>query len=189
MRTLMIASAIAAFSIPAVQAAQISITTSSDTVVGSLTPLIVDVVVDRDGGAAIASAFVDVIYDASLLALQDVSLTSALGEIPIDALDTSFPPEMFGSEGIVNIGIESLLADLSAQAESFSLATLTFNAIDNGFSVIELGLEPSLDDIDFFPIADVISLVNSGDIQSIPAPATALLFAPFAAMMLRRRRS
>jgi len=125
---------------------------------------------------------IDVAFDAELLALEAVTLTSELGAIAAnEAVDTSLPPLL----GLVNVSVLSLLDALPAQPSAFTLATLTLTPVAAGSGLLEfgfVGLENALGE----PVAANLS---SASVSAVPLPAGLWLFAAGAgAVRLAARR-
>jgi hypothetical protein len=74
------------------------------------------------------------------------------------------------------------------QADDFAPVTLTFRAVDTGTGELGLGeffeIFAGFDEIDPIIVDDTVTV----DVAPVPVPAAALLFAP-AALLLRRKRS
>ena len=154
-------------------AVSLSFSPSASTVdVGS--PFILDVVISNLLNADLGAFDIDVSYDPSILSFDAYALTDNLGEIALgDADDWSFG-DLGG--GTVNIAELSLLWDLSFQADSFTLASLSFTSVGQGSSGLSFS-NAILGDYwgDSIPATlnvGNIEVMNSANSTPVPEPAT-----------------
>lgn len=98
----------------------------------------VDVRVSGLGAGTDIGAFdLNVLFDASLLNLTGYALGASLGDTSLfEALDISLGNTAAGKFNLSEI---SLLSDLSAQQDAFTLATLYFSGAAVGSSALSLG--------------------------------------------------
>ncbi|MBY0243117.1 MAG: cohesin domain-containing protein [Burkholderiaceae bacterium] len=98
----------------------------------------VDVRVSGLGAGTDLGAFdLNVLFDASLLNLTGYALGASLGDTSLfEALDISLGNTAAGKFNLSEI---SLLSDLSAQQDAFTLATLYFSGAAVGSSALSLG--------------------------------------------------
>jgi hypothetical protein len=90
---------------------------------------------DNTTGNDLGTFDFDVIYDPAMLLFNSYTLGSQLGDVPDDADDESYG-DLGG--GIINLAEVSWLLDLSTQAETFILATLSFKAQAVGTTLLSL---------------------------------------------------
>lgn len=124
----------------------------------------------------IAYFTVDVLFDPSVAMFTGASFGDGLGDFSAgEALDISLPAE----PGLLNFSVQSLLTDFSTQADSLSLATLSFASLAPGDLRIEFGLS-EFEDADF-NLLDVTA--NAGNVSvvsspsMVPVPASLILLA------------
>lgn len=123
---------------PVASAAVVSLTPSSTVVTGGGV-VTIDVGVSALGSGVALGAFdLDIAFDPALLTPGAVVFGSRLGDPALFEAFTSFS---FATPGVVDFGEVSLLSSaalLALQPGSFSLATLTFNAIGSGLAAFQL---------------------------------------------------
>lgn len=144
----------------------------------------VDVVISGLNAAGeIVSAFdLDVAYDDSMLSATDVTFGSFLGDpLAFEA----FTNVDLTTPGIVDFAELSLLFDFelaSIQPDTFTLATLTFEA--TAFGTSSLIFSDGFDDIkgrsifdgsNFIPAILQIDSVGTANVSAVPEPGTILL--------------
>ena len=158
----------------------------SDQTVGLGETFTVDVRVSLDDNVDLASFFIDVLYDDTLLDFVSLDYGDALGEVGVDALDLPPGPDEFS--GIVNLELESFLSDFSAQADEFVIGVITFMGTGIGDTLLEFGdfaelVAPDLSSIDFDAV--------DGSASVVPVPGAVWLFGAGLAGLagLRRRRA
>lgn len=121
-----------------VQSAIVSLSPSAGSI-GTRQQFVVNVVVSGLGtGQSVGGFDLDVVFDASVLSASSVVFGSALG---VDGID-QFTSAMF-SAGRIDFAAVSLLTELdllALQMVPFSIATLTFNALQSGVSDIRFDL-------------------------------------------------
>ncbi len=153
------------------------ILTPSFTTTTTGTPVSVDVRVTDLGASQLGGFDIDVAYNSALLTPTGVTFGPFLGD-PL--LFEAFTDFSFATPGVVDFSEVSLLsaAELDAlQSGSFSIATLSFDAIGSGpasFTVLATST-----------LADA-----SGNPLAIPEPASMLLFGlGFAGLITARRKT
>lgn len=166
----------------------------TETAVGVGNPFTVNLTASLQSSEDLASLFIDVVYDPTVLSFESVELTDALGTLGIDALDISLPPEIAGGVGLVNLTVESLLADFSTQPDLLSLATLTFTALQPGITPLTFGDFSTLNDPTLAPLtlesvgSTISATVDDTTGAPVPEPAIGWLLASALLVLLRRRR-
>jgi len=175
-----------AVAMPAHAASELSLVPASTTVqVG--TPFSVDVVATLDAADDLAGYFADIVYDPEELRFESMTLSDAIGEIGVDALDLSLPPEISGDVGLVNASAESFLTDFSGQADELVLASVMFTATALGDTTLDFGDFPALDDPSLAPLTFDTSAAT---VSAVPVPAAVwLMGSALAAMAGLRRRA
>jgi hypothetical protein len=110
-------------------------------------------------------------WDANLLAFNNYTLGEQLGEIPADAEDWSLGETSPGNLNLVEV---SYLYDLSFQADSFTLATLNFTAMEEGLAILEIA-DQILSDAYGDQFDNIITSPGYIQINPVPVPAAAWL--------------
>lgn len=169
----------------AAQATTLTLTPSTTTVNAGDSFQVDLVVSDLGSGTDLGAFDVQLNFDASLLKLVSYSLGSSLGDLSLlEALDLS---SGLLSAGSFNLAEVSLLAELLGQADSFTLATLSFSALDAGSSTLSLS-NVTLGDA----YGDALSSsLESATVtaNAVPEPASlALLATGLGLLLLTRRR-
>lgn len=92
---------------------------------------------------------------------------------PVTAIDTSVP----GAISIAEVSVDTSGALNTLQADSFTLATLTFLAIGGGTSPLSLALNAPLADADGAPLSGILLVGGSISVigAAVPEPTTAIL--------------
>jgi len=114
----------------------------------------------------------------------------------LTTIDTSVP----GTISIVEVSLDAPAALNTLQADSFTLATLTFLAIGGGTTPLSLALNAPLADAEGAPLGDILFMRGSVTVigAAVPEPTTAILLvcavaglgamSTLAARRMRRRR-
>lgn len=121
-------------------------------------------------GTDLGAFDLNVLFDAAQLALTGYTLGAALGDTSLfEAFDTSLGST---ASGKFNLSEISLLSDLSAQQDAFTLATLYFSGIAAGNSALSFG---DVVLVDAFGNALQAGL-QSGTAATVPEPQSLALF-------------
>ena len=117
----------------------------------------------------------DVNYDDSILGFNSYTLDSGLGDIAAFDADDWSAGDLGG--GTINLIELSYLMDLSFQADSFTLATLSFTSLGEGTSVLSYSNVVLGDDWGGALFADLASgSVDVTGTAPVPEPASIFLF-------------
>jgi hypothetical protein len=174
----------------AANAITISFTPSPQSVVFG-TMIDVDLEVSELGSGvtpSLSTFDLDISYDPGLLSFNNVSFgDSSLGD-QLDVLGlrsvTSYDGSVSGLVNLLELSLDTA-SDLDAfQADSFSLATLSFNAVGIGTSPLDIVIN-SLGDAEGNPLT---ATITPGTVSVIPLPpALPLLGSGLAVLILMRR--
>lgn len=142
------------------------------------------------GQDELVSAFdLDVLFDAAIVSASSFTFGDALGSLELDSLGDAG----FSTRGLVDIWQNSFLSDgflAATQGNSVLLGRLTFTAIGVGKSLFEFGKDPDLgQNVVGRGGASLPVITGRAIVVSVPEPATLLLLAPAALLLLGRRRS
>lgn len=144
----------------------------------------IDLVVSGLYDTGLAGFDVDVKFDPTLLAFSSYSLGAELTDPAFGQDDWSLGAV---DSGVINLSELSYLLDFSGQPDSFSIATLTFDAVAAGAALF------SFDHLDFTdgsgsPLQ--LDALNGGmRINAVPLPgACSLLMAGLAGLYFSRKR-
>ncbi|NLD93637.1 MAG: PEP-CTERM sorting domain-containing protein [Fibrobacter sp.] len=158
---------------------------SSEVMIGSR--FNVDILVEELGENEMIGAFdLNLQYDPSILQFQEYRLTNELGSISDNsALDLSAG---LTKQGIVNISSVSLLDNSYNQPNTFKIADVVFNAVDEGTSVLGL-FNVTLGNY----FGDEIStVIHNSSVQAVPESSSMALFGMgivgFAGVFLIRKK-
>jgi len=136
----------------------------------------VDVVVSDLGGEIVSAYDLDITYDDSLLAVESVSLSSALGD---ELFFEAFYHSDISNSGVVDIAGLSLLFDFELLAlqggDSVVLGTLGFRTLGLGESSLDFVFD-AFNDIKGSNAAVLDVTPVPGSISAVPEPTAALLF-------------
>jgi hypothetical protein len=159
----------------------VSLSLSPALITASGSSFSVDLVIAGLGaaGAPSVGAFdVDVAFDPGFLSFGGASFGAALGSIPGDALTS-----VLSSAGLVDLAELSLLLppqlDALQPADSFALATLSFNVLPSSLGATALSFGSSLIS-DAFGRALVVESATGASVAlapAIPEPSAFLVFA------------
>lgn len=132
-----------------------------------------------DGSVALGSYDISLSFDDALLTFDHVEFgDSVLGDqLDLDGFGLNFPLAT-PSTGLVNLiefSFDDSAALSSLQADSFTLATLFFDAIGSGSSPLSLTVN-SLADADGLELFDYSATGGSVDVAAVPLPGAAWLF-------------
>jgi hypothetical protein len=141
-----------------------------------------------DGGAPSMGVFdFDLAFDSLLLEVVSVQFGGGLDVLGLGAIDSVLIGA--GTVNLLQLSLDTV-EDLHAlQPDEFSLATITFAALAEGASALELSVNAIGD---AFGVAIPVSIANGEVVVvAVPEPASALLMAGGLALMvasLRRRQ-
>ncbi len=148
------------------EAATISLTPSSQNVaVGDSVSL--DVLFDADGATVGVGAFdLSLSFNPSILGFQTASYGTGLNVSGLGDLQTTTPQT--GSVNLYDLSFDSVQDILTLQPGSFRLATVTFNALQSGQSILGISLN-SLSDANGNGLAGSLGSA-SVDVAPVPLP-------------------
>ncbi len=176
--------------ISAANAITISFTPSYQSVVaGGMVDIGVEISELGSGVAPSLGVFdIDVSYDPGLLSFNSVSFgDSSMGD-QLDVLGlgsiTSYDTSISGSINLFELSLDTVSGLETLQADSFTLATMSFNAVGIGNSTLGVSIN-SLGDAEGNPLT---STIDPGTVSVIPLPpALPLLMTGLAGLVLMRR--
>lgn len=123
-----------------------------------------------DAGADLGAFDFSVLFNSAALGITGYTLGNGLGDLgAMEALDIS--AGNIGG-GLFNLSEISFLSDLSAQAGTFTLATLYFTGLSNGDSLLSFSNVTLGDAFGNMLAADL----GTGTISAVPEPQILLLF-------------
>jgi hypothetical protein len=171
---------------PAHGAVNLTFTNPASVTVGSLFD--VDLIITGLATADLASFDVDVTFDDAVVGFQGYTLGSELTDPILGQFDFSLgetgPGEVNLAEASAVLPPPDDFGFFSAQPDLFVLATMTFEALATGTADFGIG-ETYL----FDPFDVELDAVVPGQVQVVPLPGAAFLFAgALAALGLLRRR-
>lgn len=173
----------------------LSINPASQTIgVNDITSIDLNISGLGDGTPPSLGAFaVEILFDETILAFDNVSYGSSLGST--DFID--FETDILTTPGVgsVTLDLFSFLFDFeldALQGSSFTLATLSFEGLADGTSLLNYGLTDLADAA--FPSNTIVPQLQTASITvetaGIPEPATLVLFGAglFGLSFMRRRK-
>ncbi len=152
-----------AFLVLAVSAQAATLSLSIDSATVSTDDVItLDLVISGLDGTTILGGFdIDVAFDSGVLAFGDYTLSDWLGSI--DDFEADDYSEGEYVDGLVNLCVISYLSAselLASQPDSFTLATLSFTAIDNGTAAFSIDHQDL--SVEAVPVPSAIVLLGLG---------------------------
>jgi hypothetical protein len=130
----------------------------------SASPLDVEVTISGLGRFDLTAFDLNLNYDDTLLIFSSYALTEELGDIDLgDAEDWSSGDD---GSGTLNLAVVSYLDDFSAQADVFTLATVTFTGEETGLADINLSDILLIDEFD----NELPFTVDGTHINVVPLP-------------------
>ena len=144
--------------------------------------VLVDVVISGLENLDVGAFDLDLGFDDTVLAYAGYSLGDQLGNVSLgEAIDMSSGD--LGS-GIVDFAEVSWISDLSFQADSIVVVTVSFTAVAEGSS----GLNISIDELGDNFGDPITASVNNGSVVVVPEPVTLALMALAGVGLIRRNR-
>lgn len=135
-----------------------------------------------DSGAELGAFDFNVLFNSGVFNLTGYTLGAALGDVAaFEALDVGLGN---AAVGVFNLAEISLLSDLSAQPNAFTLATLYFTAVAAGNSALSLGDVVLGDAFGGLLAADL----GGASVSAVPEPQGLLLFLSCLALLGATRR-
>jgi len=121
---------------------------------------------------SLGSFDLNITYDTAILDFTGYTLGSYLGDISLwEAVDDSWGETTPGTINLAEVSLLSVSELDALQPSSFPLATLTFDTLTIGTSSLDISITALAD-----AYGDPLSAdVQSGNISSVPAPATFIL--------------
>ena len=113
---------------------------------------------------------INLAYDPTIFELSSINFGDGLGLLGTDALDLSLGANSFGN---VNFSETSLLYDLGAQPDAFSLGSVVFKGIAHGTSVFTISSSSIFGDA----LGDPLAFTSNSATSSVPEPQSFLMVA------------